>query len=366
MLRRADSWEVWGRTTTVALVMVLLTAVALSLPTIHALAQATAFTSDAVFRLPVRPLSWVTQVPTTQPIEWPAGGRGLLTLPSDNDPHPGLILVLGADAAPPDDKRVKRLTESLARIGFAVLLTQSDELDSSLVLPLEIPKLVSAFESLESHPLIRPDRIGYIGLSVGGSLAIVAAAQPEIAADVDFVVAIGPYYDALTLAAAVVSHSFRHPKGIEFWEPATITSRVVRETLLTALPEAERTAIKTGKPTSSKAGGAIVALLNQPTLEDAETLLTSLNPKQQALLESISPRHQMDHLQAPLYLLHDRNDGFIPWVESEKLAMGYEPSIYHRLDLFNHVDPDPSNLRIVIRDGWRLLRLFTHIIKNSR
>ena len=136
MLRKPDRWEVWGRTTTVALVTVFLAALALSLPTIHALVQATAFTGDAIFRLPVRPLSWVTQVPTTRPIEWPAGGRGILTLPFGNEPHPGLILVLAADAAAPDDKRVERLTESLARIGFAVLLTQSDELDISLVLQL--------------------------------------------------------------------------------------------------------------------------------------------------------------------------------------------------------------------------------------
>ncbi len=366
MLRRADSWGVCQRTTTVVLVMVLLIAFTIALPTIHVLARATAFTSDAVFRLPVRPLTWVTGDPTTQPIEWHAGGRGLLTLPSGNEPHPGLVLVLGADAAAPNDDRVERLTENLARIGFAVLLTQSDELDSSLVLPLETPRLVNAFESLRSHPLIRPDSIGYIGLSVGGSLAIVAAAHPEIAADVAFVVAIGPYYDASTLAAAVVSHSFRHPGGIEFWEPAKISSRVVRQTLFSALPKAERAAIETGQPASSKAGHAVVALFNRPTFEDAEGLLTSLNPEQQELFEAISPRHQMAGLRAPLYLLHDRNDEFIPWVESETLAMAHVPAIYHRLDLFNHVDPDPSNLRFVARDGWRLLRLFIRIIGDSR
>ena len=83
-------------------------------------------------------------------------------------------------------------------------------------------------------------------------------------------------------------------------------------------------------------------------------------------LEAISPSHAIAGLRAPLYLLHDRNDEFIPWVESEALAANHEPAIYHRLDLFEHVDPDPGNVRYLARDGWRLVRLFVRIMEDTR
>ena len=366
MLRRLDRWEVRQRVAAIAVAVALLAVLAASLPTIHVLARASAFTSDAVFRLPVRPLTWVTGDPSTEALEWRDGGRGLLTLPAGSAVEPALILVLGADPAAPEDERVERLTDSLARIGFAVLLTRSDELDGSLVLPLEIPRLVGAFEALAAHPRVRADRIGYLGLSAGGSLAIVAAAQPEIASEVHLVVAIGPYYDASSLAAAVVSRSFRGPDGVEPWDVDRISRRVVRRTLLATLPEAERAAIAAGEAPSSEAGVAVAGLLERPTLEDAEALLAALGPEQRAVLEAVSPRQQIAGLRAPLYLLHDRNDEFIPWVESEALVADYEPASYHRLDLFEHVDPDPGNLRYVARDGWRLLRLFVRIIEDSR
>ena len=64
--------------------------------------------------------------------EW-GSGFGVLTRRGGDGLAPGLGLVRGADPAPPDDPRVVRLTDSLARLGFAILLTQSDDLDENRV-----------------------------------------------------------------------------------------------------------------------------------------------------------------------------------------------------------------------------------------
>ena len=366
--RRLDDWGVRRRVGGVAVLVALLLGLLAAWPTMHNWLRATAFTADAVFRLPVRPLTWVTVDPSTERLDYAAGGFGLLTLPSGDKPAPGLVIVLGADAAKPDDARVVRLTDSLARIGFAVLLTQSDELDAALVLPIEAERLVGAFEALRAHPRVRPDAIGYFGLSAGGSLVMVAAADPRIAADVAYVVALGPYYDAAALVAAVMSHSFRTPEGIVPWEPQEISTRAIRATLLHNLPASDRAAIESESENdapASAAGRAVAALLERPTLVEAEALLQQLDAQQYAALEGISPRLALDGLEAPLYLLHDRNDEFVPWTESEALAAAHEPEVYHRLDLFEHVDPQPGNVRYMLRDGWRLLRLFVRIIDEA-
>ena len=366
--RRLDDWGVRRRVGGVAVLVALLLGLLAAWPTMHNWLRATAFTADAVFRLPVRPLTWVTADPSTERLDYAAGGFGLLTLPSGDKPAPGLVIVLGADAAKPDDARVVRLTDSLARIGFAVLLTQSDELDAALVLPIEAERLVGAFEALRAHPRVRPDAIGYFGLSAGGSLVMVAAADPRIAADVAYVVALGPYYDAAALVAAVMSHSFRTPEGIVPWEPQEISTRAIRAILLHNLPASDRAAIESESENdapASAAGRAVAALLERPTLVEAEALLQQLDAQQNAALEGISPRLALDGLEAPLYLLHDRNDEFVPWTESEALAAAHESEVYHRLDLFEHVDPQPGNVRYMLRDGWRLLRLFVRIIDEA-
>ena len=71
-------------------------------------------------------------------------GRGQLTLPEGDNERPAIILVLGADPAPSDDERVLSLTGGLARIGFVVLLTESDDLNAAVVLPSENPRGWSA------------------------------------------------------------------------------------------------------------------------------------------------------------------------------------------------------------------------------
>ena len=364
---RIDGWSVRRRVRALAALLVLLTIVA-ALPTAHSFLRATAFTADVVLQLPMRPLAWATHAPSIEDIKWSGEveGRGQLTLPEGDNERPAIILVLGADPAPADDERVLSLTGGLARIGFVVLLTESDDLNAAVVLPSEIPRLVGAFERLEAHPRVNEQEIGYVALSAGGSLAIVAASQPEIADRVAYVVALGPYYDAETLAASVTSYSFRGPEGVEEWEPAGIARRVVRNTLLAGLPEADRAAIEAGEATQSAGGAAVAELLQLPTLDRAGELIASLPSAQRAHLEAVSPRYAIDGLRAPLYLLHDRSDEFIPWTESEAMAEAHEPDIYHRLDLFQHVEPDPGNVEHMLRDGWRILRLVVGILEDAR
>ena len=36
---------------------------------------------------------------------------------------------------------------------------------------------------------------------------------------------------------------------------------------------------------------------------------------------------------------------------------------YHRIDLFEHVEPQIGNVRVLLRDGWRFVRLFAAIFE---
>ena len=347
----SDAGGVRRRLAAVTVFVALLVGLAAAWPTIDAWARSATLFADVVVRLPVRPLTWVTGDPTTEATEWGAsGGHGPLTRPAGapGEKAPALVLVLGADPAPPDDPRVARLVDGLARLGFAVLMPLSDELEAKRVTPVEVERLVEGFLALERDPAVLPERIAFVGLSAGGSLAIVAASDGRIAERVWFVQAIGPYFDAASLVASTVAGAYRAPDSVRAWKPARITSEVVRETLLVTLPAEQREA------------------LGASDLDGAEAILAGLTPEQRAGLEAVSPRYAIGGLRAPLYLLHDRDDRFVPWTESEALAAAHEPAVYHRIDLFEHVDPRPGNVPVLLRDGWRLLRLFTRIFRDAR
>ncbi|MDP6605891.1 MAG: hypothetical protein QF664_06510 [Dehalococcoidia bacterium] len=329
--------------------VVLLVALAFAWPSLDAWARSAALFSDVIVRAPVRPITWFTDAPSRETLEWgEQGGHGLLTRPANGRSAPALVLILGADPAAADDRRVVRLVDSLARTGFVVLFPLSDELDAKHVGAVEVERLVGAFEALERDPGVRADRIAFVGLSAGGSLAIVAASDERIAARVWSVTAIGPYFDAVSLAASALAGAYRSPGGIVPWTPERVTVEVVQQTLLSSLPDGQR------------------QQLARADLDTALSLLHELPAEQQAALRAVSPGTSIDGLRAPLYLLHDRNDRFVPWTESEALAAAHQPAVYHRLDLFEHVEPQPGNVPVLLRDGWRLLRLFARIYRDAR
>jgi dienelactone hydrolase len=360
-----DDWSIRRRVLLVAVLVALLFGIEAAWPKTSAHARALAVVGDVVLRLPVRPLTWVTADPTVDEFRWPDGGVGVLTMPGGDEPSAGLILMLGAEPAEPDDPRVRRLTDSLARAGLATLLVRSELLINGDVTSGEVPLLVGAFEALRQHPQIRDDRVAFVGLSVGGSVEMVAAAHASIADQVWFVFALGPYYDAGRLAAEVMSSAFRSADAIETWEPDDTAVRVVRRTLLVGLPEAERARLDAGEPVATPDSRVAQALLERPALERAEELVAEFGSDARAELAAISPMHHLEGLRAPLYLLHDRNDEFIPWPHSDAIARAYEPEVYHRLDIFAHAEPEVGNLDVLLRDGWRLLRLFARIIEDG-
>ncbi len=348
-----------------AALVALTVGLAVAWPTIGLWTKSALLLTDGVLRLPVRPLTWFTAEPEVELLRWEHDGRGRLWLPGGG-PAPGLVLILGADPAGPDDPKVKRLLETLARLGFATLLPLSDELDARVVSSVEVRRLVAAFETLAGHPAVRDDRVAFVGLSAGGSLAIAAAADPAIAARVRFVLAIGPYYDAASLVVATAAEAIRAPGGVEPWEPDGTTRKVVRATLLAALPAEERAAIEAGLTPDSDDGRLVAALVGGLPLAEAEAAVAALSPALRAELEAVSPRYAVDGLRAPLYLLHDRGDDLIPWTESEAINGAHRAAVYHRLDLFEHVVPDVGSVGVLVRDGWRLLRLFERIFREAR
>lgn len=352
---RMDGWSVPRRALAAAALAALLGASAATWHAAEPWARSGVLFTDGVLRLSPRPLEWVTSDPVQVEIAWgepgtPAAARGVLTLPGGAGPHPAVVLALGAEAAAPDDPRVARLTDALSRLGIGALHPLSPPLASGLVEPPELERLVGAWRALGHHARVRPDRVGFVGLSVGGALSMIAAADARIADDVWFVFAVGPYSHAGLLAAETASGVFAADDGRHEWEPRAITRRVLLRSLTSVVGDEERAA----------------ALLAPGGYDEATTRLAEADPALAEWIVALSPIAHLDGLAAPLYLLHDREDRFVPWSHSEQIAAVRPPEVYHETDIFEHVDPQPDSVGPLVTDGWRLWRLFARIFGEAR
>src|SRR4030042_5762910 len=130
------------------------------------------FLPDLMSELPVRPVTWVTEKPVVERITLTYGDREMpadVYRPADGKRHGAVILSPGAPPLEPDASRLVRLAGDGARAGFVMLVPYSPDLEEEIILPREVDALVAAFEYLQEQPYVKPDKIGYFGVSVGSS-----------------------------------------------------------------------------------------------------------------------------------------------------------------------------------------------------
>lgn len=353
--------------------------------------------------LPYRPIELITDAPTRERVtiayESRNGPRTIeadLYTPANGSAHQGIVFSMGAPPLDLDDKRLIRIAEDGARAGVVMLVPFSERLDDWRIEAEEIDALVAEFEYVQALSQVDPARVGFFGASVGGSLALVAAADPRIAADVDHIVSFGGLYDALDTFGAVATHRIAYGGVDEEWTPANHAERIVAQQLINRVEDAgDRAALvrwfigpdylyDTVPPASTDDSpaepGEYAALspvardaydfLTNRDLDAVPALIARLPEDARDTLEYLSPENSIDRVQADLYILHDRGDPFIPYTESRRLkdAVGdREGAHFDELRLFEHVEPNPRQRPdIVALDSTRLLfRLYQLLLRWS-
>ena len=352
---------------------------------------------DMLVDLPVRPVTWFTADPVVEQTFIDYGsGRILADIyrPPDDDRHATAVFSMGAPPLYLDDPRLVKVAEDMARAGLVVVVPFSTRLDEELIEPEEVDALVGVFEYIERQSYVDDERVGYFGVSVGGSLALVAAADPRIADRVDYVVSFGGYYDALDTSVAVGSRYIVYDGQEEAWEPhrhtvevialqiiAELSDRSDRSTLCKAFVDrwdwGDLCQVSDREPVSdadlaalTPEGRAAYDFMTAASPERAQELVHLLPPTVVEKLERLSPDRALDQLQAELFIIHDRGDKFVPYVESRRLRdalAGREQVRFTEVSLFEHVEPRLGRGGdVLVLDGARLyFRLYQLLLKLS-
>jgi acetyl esterase/lipase len=323
--------------------------------------------------LPVEPEAWGREAPavSVEPLETTGEYAYLHVYRPPSGRHAALILSLGVNPAPPDDPRVVRLMGGLARAGLVAVLVQSSALDDDLITAEAPELLVRAFERVASRPDVKPERIGFAGFSVGAGLVSVAAADARIRDRVALVEAFGGYFDVEDLVIAVTTSTIRDGDRQMPWRPDRLSRSVVATNLVAAIPEPRQreavyAALKgdaAARASLDEHARSVFDVLDNTDPERAAALYVRLPAPQRAALRSVSPAAHVEHLRAPVYLMHDRGDQLIPYVESRRfnaaLVAAGRPPYFSEFDIFEHVDPTRGGRPLVVaRD---MVKLFMHI-----
>ncbi len=347
--------------------------------------EASIYLPDMVLQVPspgplryLRPVTWISDAPTrtrvTIDYESRNGPRSIdadLYVPAHGSNHQGVVFSMGAPPLSLDDPRLRRIAEDSARSGVVMLVPFSDRLDDELIEPEEIDALVAEFQYVQHQPQVDPTRVGFFGASVGGSLALVAAADPRIAGEVDQVVSFGGYYDALETFGAIATHHIQYDGVDEKWDAVPHSEEVMarqfishdgdsndQDLLTRAFIDGEQLT-STQLAALTPVGRASYNFLANRDPSKVPELIAQLPAGEVADLDYLSPRTSIANVSAELFILHDRADPFVPYTESRKLkaAVGDRPNAhFDELRLFQHVEPKLNQQpQIIAIDSARLL-----------
>lgn len=322
---------------------------------------------------PIDPLSLVTAAPQQQSITltYAAGTIDVqLFQPASGGQHAAVILLLGAGDLPRMDLAV-HFADELARAGVVVMLPESDGLLAERLTFAEVDGIRSESAWLDQRPEVDASRVGIIGLSAAGGLAIVAAAQPDLRNQITLVNSFGSYEDARTLVLDVASRSIDVDGQLIDWQPEPRTQEVIAIALIDSLSsEADRMLLQRAFLAHedvdwtelSDAALPMRDLLQGTTRERAQADIAALPAQTRQQLQQISPSSVLGEVRARLYVMHDLDDSFIPFTESRALVTQAPPGLvqrYTEFSIFAHVIPDRDvPWQTFVPDLWRL---FWHV-----
>lgn len=197
-----------------------------------------------------------------------------------------------------DEPAVSSLVGALARAGWHAVAPELPEVREGRITPGTVDALVRIACELDGSIVLA-------GASTGGSLAILAAADPRIAGRVERVSAIAPFADLTNVLRLVTTGHYAEvgalwPYGIE--------------------PRLRWAAERSLRAVAS--GPEVEALLANVEPERFNNLYGALSPTARAAVEALSPVRALPSILAPVDVAADPADAFFPLAEARALARG--------------------------------------------
>jgi pimeloyl-ACP methyl ester carboxylesterase len=284
---------------------------------------------------------------------------------TDTVRRPAIVLVPGASPAGRDDRRVVAIATALSRADRVVIVPELEVYGEDLV-PADIDRIVD----ITAVAAADHEAVVLAGLSFGGSLGLIAAADPRLEGRVGLVATFGAYADlAGVIQAATTGVSLVGDQRIA-WEPDPRAEEVIGDQVLALLPTADRAAVAAalaGDRTAAALRPELRAVHELLTAEDPDQTMSALEAGPEVVKERIaevSPVRVAQDLEVDIVAMHTVDDPVIPYGELARLRAAYPQTRTLTLTTFDHVGigENEQGWWVTIRDLWKTTRFVRHIL----
>jgi len=282
-------------------------------------------------------LAWTMRVVTPEPHVDEAlvgGAPSTVVRPGSGDgPWPAVVFVNGATRRGRHHPKVQRLARGLARAGFFVVVPDLPGLRLGEITPATAAATIRAARATAESANARDGRVGFYGVSVGATLALLAAESAALANRVTVVGGEAPWVDLRRIIRLTTTGLY----GGKRYETDPYAALAVARSLaagLSAGPQrskllAELESVDDDHPAPlaglnaadySGPAGALVRLLENRSPRRFAGLYARLSARQRHAIRALSPIGRAGRLRMPVELATAPHDKYFPPAESRALA----------------------------------------------
>jgi dienelactone hydrolase len=256
-----------------------------------------------------------------------------------------------------DERRLVPFARALARTGYVVLTPELAELADYRITASGVDVIRrSVAYALARRDHVEGDRVGLLGFSFAGGLALVAASEPSVGGHLQFVTSVGGHHDLGRVLGFLVNNRIETPSGtrsekaheyglvvllygnLERFVPAPdlLAMRAgVKAWLEEDRPRARHLAAARTTPESER----LWKLLESGRVQELAPEIEALLAEKKRELEALSPRGRLASVHVPVYLLHGSHDSVIPPSETDWAALELDSQAHEALvsPLLEHV-----------------------------
>jgi dienelactone hydrolase len=293
---------------------------------------------------------------------------------------PGVVLVHGVHQAGIDEVRLVRFARSIASAGVVVMTPLIAELADYRVDPRSIDTIGASAQALREK--LGQPTVGMMGVSFGGGLALLTAADPRFDQDIGFVVAVGAHDDLSRVSTFFATNEIAAPDGsmvkmhAHEYGPLVLVYSHIDDFFPRSDVAAAQVALRLWLWEKRDEARAALPALSMPSREKMQRLfdgkvdsiakeIEDELAKNREAAAAVSPRGHLGGVKVPVFLLHGAGDTVIPPSETLWLAKDLPPGVAHDVLVSTaviHVDLDREP---TLQEKWALVHFMADVLAQA-
>lgn len=322
-------------------------------------------------------LGWAVRVITPDPLSSErtlAGVPASVVHPDGDGPWPTIVFVNGATERGRRHPHVQQLARGLARAGYMAVVPDVHGLARGEITERTLAETVAVARAAAG-------RVALVGVSVGASLALLAAADPALAGRVSVVAGLAPYADLRNVVRLATTETYETNGHLLRYRSDPFLQLAVARSLAAALPPGgdRRRLLELlsgvdtvdpdplasvrrlrstglGPPTRT-----LVDLLRNRSAKRFAGLYEALPRGLRQSIRRLSPLQGAGQIRSPVELASAPRDDYFPLAESQALVRRVERGRLSVTSTLDHAVPDAS-----LDDVADLLRLEAFVVRVLR